>query len=322
MNQMVSVMRRMAGDGRPPPEFGRMSAGRALRLALAQASQELAALDAVPGAAQDERTSVARLEERVGENALFMLLQGPNDGLGLAVVDPAMLAALVEIQTTGRVSPRPVEPRHPTLTDAVLCAPVVNRTIELMAQQMEAVGEAERFAGYRYVIALESPRAIAMTLPDIPYRLLNVPTEFGGGAKSGRLLLVLPFEPPRPVQSIGGAVSGRASGFTDQLRAQVMETHAQLSATLFRIEMPLAQATALKPGAVLHIPRSALERVVLEDLEGRRVATGRLGQINGNRALRLNKEDASPQAQPAAQGLSLPLQGAPRPEVSLAGHQP
>ncbi len=287
-------MRRKAGAGRPPPEIARVTAAKAVRWAVVQAADDTAGLAATAGLVEEARTTLDPFIEGLPEPALLALLEGPGERFGLVVLDTQVLAALIEMQTTGRVVARPAEPRVPTRTDAIMCADFIDRTLELVDERVrEAELEvAPAVTGFRYAIALAEARAIAMSLEDIPYRRFRFDIDLGQGAKSGVMQILLPFDPPGERRK-GGA---EAEAFADAMRAQVMETEAVLTATLFRREMTLAQAARLQVGDILTLPRETLTAVSLEALDGKVVARGRLGQQNGHRAVRLEAENAAANA--------------------------
>lgn len=279
-----SALRRKAGAGRAPPEFGQPSLDRVMRLALAQAAEGVAGLALVAGPLDDRRTTLADMVGKLSETTLMALLEGPDSRFGLAVLDSDLMAALIEVQTTGRVVPRPAEPRVPTRTDAVICADMIDRLLEILEDKSASarLPDGAGLSGYRFAMALAEPRTVSLTLADLPYRQLSVPVDLGGGAKSGRIDLMLPADTPGAAQA-----AGRDTGFSDAMAVQVMSSGATLAATLCRIEMTLAELTALAPGQVIAIPARALTEVAIEDLGGTMVGRGRLGQSGGNRAVRL-----------------------------------
>lgn len=292
-------MRRKAGAGRPPPEIGLPTPAKALQTAIAQSAQEIAALSVNAEAAEAERVTLPKLCEGLPEAALFALIEGPGGGFGLLTLDTQAVAALIEIQTTGRVAPRAAEPRPPTRTDAIMCADFIDRILELFESRVEEHGIefAPALIGYRYAMPLTEVRAIPMTLEDVPFRRFQVDLDIGDGAKAGQLQLVLPFEPSGYRASGAGSEGG---AFSVALQAQVMEAQAVLRTALHRQRMTLADLAALRPGALVEVPRAALGEICVEDISGNTVARGRLGQTGGSRAIRLVETEA---AAPVASGL-------------------
>jgi flagellar motor switch protein FliM len=279
----LSAMRRKAGAGRPPPEIGRTTSATALRVAVAQAAEDVAALVALAAGVQEDRVVRDGFIDALPEHALLALCEDPMGRFGMVVMDPQALAALIEIQTTGRVVPHKAEPRAPTRTDAILAADFINRMLELFA---ELAAEADLavlpvIEGFRYSLPMADTRAVSMTLEDIPYRKFTLTMDLGSGAKEGQLQLLFPFDPPRR------AVDFAAGDDGDTVGDAVMDTHAQMQAVLHRLELPLTAVVGLEVGALVPVPRAALSRVTLEGVTGEEISTGRLGQVGGHRAVRI-----------------------------------
>lgn len=327
-----SVMRRKAGAGRPLPEIGAPTATRILRSALMQAGEDVAALTIVAGQPEETRVTLDPMVEGIEAQALMCLLEGPQAAYGLAILDPQAMAALIEVQTTGRVRTRPADVRAPTRTDAIMCADFIDRTLELLEQ---GATDAELdllpvLAGFRYALALPEPRAISLTLPDIPYRQFSVSLDLGRGAKQGKIDVVLPYDGPG--RGRGGAGLD-PQVFTEALGDVVGTTTARLLGTLHRIELPLAEVAALEVGSLVPIPKEALSQVAIEDIDGRTIMRGRLGQQGGNRALRIGVPAGAgavsialePRDMPAAlaaPGGTIPLEDTlgGMPDLADAGH--
>ncbi|PID36529.1 MAG: flagellar switch protein FliM [Rhodobacterales bacterium] len=284
----ISVMRRLAGAGRPPPEIAALTAEKALRGAVAQAGEDVAALVVSAGTVARGRMTLARLPEEMPENGLLALLEGPEGRFGLLVLDPQALAALIEMQTMGRVLPRPAPPRVPTRTDAIMCADFIDRVLELLEGRVTeaALPDAPALTGFRYALALPDLRAVQLTLEDIPFRHFAAPLDLANGAKTGHLHLILPAEL---------AAKPRAAAEDPERRAayqqRMMRVEAQLTAVLHRVTLPLAAVNRLEIGAQLDIPQEAIRQITLEDCHQNPVAKGRLGQAHGFQALRINPPD-------------------------------
>lgn len=322
-----SVLRRKAGartGPRPRPE-----AERALALALARAAQQALRLPLSVEGVEATRAGLAELLDLPEPLALFALVEGPGEGLGLVMVTAPVLAGLIEAQTIGRVTPADPAPRRPTRTDAAMTAGLIDR---LFAEFERALGEGAEAAwarGYRYASFLDDPRPLALLLEETVYRLFRCTVALGApAAKRGTVLLALPAAPragaaPRralapaptaaaaealislrePGQEAAEAAAVAAARWSRALEAAVMATPATLEAVLDRIALPLASVLALRPGMLLPLPTAALERLALEGPGGRRLAEGRLGQMRGLRAVRLTLAEApQPAALAAEQG--------------------
>ncbi len=310
-DKKVSVIRRMAGVGRPPPEIPRFDMARALKTAFAQAAQEEIDLVAAATRVGQARTTIGKLLESLPENALLTLLEGPQEQYGLLIFDAQSLAAFIEMQTTGRVVPHPAPERIPTRTDALLVSGFINRLLALFSQvafeaELEAAASLE---GYGYRQKLADAREVEMTLPDVPFRLFNVQAEFGTGAKQGQVSLLLPCE------VAGATATPDAQKWHAQFVDLVQCAPVELEAILTRHKMPLSEVTGMRPGMQILLPREAIGQVVFCDLNGDMISMGQLGQTEGFRAVRLTGSCAEHEntESPAQQEFNAPNLAATQP---------
>jgi flagellar motor switch protein FliM len=285
-----SVKRRKAGHGRPPPDAGRMTLSKALRGAVVKSAEAAVGLGAVVTSVRETRTMLAGFCETVAPASLLALLEGPQSAFALAVLETQTLAALIEMQTTGRVIPRPAEPRPPTRTDAVLSADFLDTMLEEFERRTAEAGlaVAPAVAGFRYAVPLADTKALTLTLEDQPYRHYELGLDLADGAKSGRMSLLFPVDPPRAGESgDGGALWEQA------LHASLDGAQVSLHAVLARKAMTLREIAGLVPGALVTLPREVLDKVQLEDLNGAPVSPGRLGRQGNWRAVRVSGEPDS-----------------------------
>lgn len=280
-----AAMRRKAGDGRRPPAIARVTPASVLHLALAQAGEETGGLVVQPGDIAHSRATLSSFCAVLPNPALLALVEGPGARYGCAVLDPATLAALVEMLTTGRVGTGPVTPRPPTRTDAMLSADFLDRVLALFetAAQEADLAIAPVISGFRYALPLEDARAVGLALEEVSYRLFTCALDLGRGARKGEFMLLLPWDPP--VQTATG--QGNAVGWSEALEAAVSGARAELRAVIARPRMALGDVAALEPGALLPLAPDALGAIRVEDISGRVVGTGKLGQSGGMRAVRL-----------------------------------
>ena len=282
-----NVKRRLAGEGRPPPEIGRVTPELALRLAVARAGDDCMEMEVIATSVEMSRSVLTPLVEGIEEHSLLALLQGECGRLGLALFNPQLMAALIEKQTTGRVVPSPAAPRAPTRTDAIMCVDFCNAILDRFhAETLEAsLPVAPALAGFQYAMALEDPRAIQMALEDIPYRVFHVTIDLERKSKEGQMTLVMPYDLPRAKPATGACDAGDQEGAMAEI---AMDTQTDMNAVLHRVEMTLADVTALTVGAQISVPRDAVVRVMLEDIFGEKISLGRLGATAGHRAVCVN----------------------------------
>lgn len=276
-----SVMRRKAGAGRPPPEIGRITTSTVLRVAVAQGAEDALGLVASATAVDESRMTVSVFTAGLPENALLILCENDRKKLGMVVLDQECFAALIEMQTMGRVVSRQTDPRPPTRTDALLCADFIDQILTIFEQgTAEAkLPIAPSVAGYRSGSPLADMRAIEMTLADCPYHYFAVRIDFSDGAKVGEMRILLPLYQPMP------ETHKTNTTWENDLAEVVGCTHVEIEAVLARKELPLAEVTALQVGSLITLPREVVSEVLLIDAEGRGIALGRLGQTAGMRAV-------------------------------------
>lgn len=294
---MQPVLKRKAQAARALSGSIPMGAPRALRLALARSAKSEAGLALSDITVQERQMSLAELLEQPEAHALLAVLEGPGEALGVAVLCPEWLAAVIEAQTTGGVSPAAAPPRKPTRTDAALAAPFIEQTLRAFEALLAQEPDLTWAGGFRYASFLDDPRPLGYVLEEDRYRVFQIRAGLAGAGRQGALLLALPAvgrgpaPAPRPETAAPDA-------WAHILEAMVMELPLHLGAVLGRISLPLAEAAHLAPGQVLTLPMSALERITLEGPDGAALLTGRLGQACGKRALRLSADMPPPPLSP------------------------
>lgn len=258
--------------------------------------------------------TLADLPEMLEDRALLAVVEGPGEALGVLALAPALVAGLIEAQTTGRPGSGPVLPRRPTRTDAAMCAGFVDAALAGFGAQLAAAPDRAWAEGFRYASFLDDPRPLGLLLEETSYRVLRLGLELGeGAARAGALVLALPAEGrgpgPEPPAPGAGVEAAAARAWSERMERGVLASPVRIDAVLHRTSLPIAAVLALRPGSVIPVPLAALERLRLEGLDGCAVALGRLGQHRGHRALRI-VEDGDPPLLPGD------LAGGPEVETS------
>lgn len=303
MAERDAVLRRKVAAARPaetPVETG----GRAWRVAIARAARDCMGLDMAVPVLRDDRRSLGEVLDLLPERALLAVLEGPEQGLGLLALSPEVLAAVIEQQTIGRVSATPPLPRRPTRTDAAMCIRLVDAALLALETALATSPDLTWTAGFRYASFLDEARPVGLLLEDVPFRVLSCDVDLASGARSGRVMLALPAEGrgPRPAAPPStGETPTTGQAWQAALDGAVLGAEIVLDAVIARLRLPLAQAMALEPGAILPLRDGHLDRVALIAPGGDTIATGKLGQHRGARALKLRKlsDAAAPPAAPA-----------------------
>lgn len=309
------VLRRKLSATRAATPEGDTGA-RAWRVAFARAAREVIGLEMAVATLRDDRQSLGELLDQIPDHALLALLEGPQQALGLLVLSPAALAAVIEMQTIGRLGPHAPALRRPTRTDAAMSARLVDHALALLDTALASSADLVWAGGFRYASFLDEARALGLLLEDVPWRVLDCTLDLASGSRQGQVLLALPAEGRGPAPSSAPPVEEAAGGsWQTRLQAAVMGSEVTLDAVIGRLRLPLGQALALEPGMLLPLADGGgLDRVALIGA-GSAVPAGhgRLGQHRGMRALKLHSRAAAGSPAPAPAAPAAGIQ-APRPD--------
>ena len=327
----ASVIRRKTRAAREGGDPRVMSPARALRLSLARAAETLFDLPLTVATVEQRRIESDEIEAELGTDGLFVLLDGAAGARGALRLDPGLLAALIEVQTTGHVRSGTVRPRVPTRTDAAMAAPLVDGLLDgFEAEMTEGVaGHVSR--GFRFGDKMDDTRALALLLVAPDFDSFSLTVDLGPGLRTGQLDLLLPLAPSparrgaRSTRNDGtetGATAAEPEARAD-LATVALAAPAALDAVLARLRLPLSEAMAFRVGERLSIPQESLGAAQLVAAGGHVVAEGRLGRRDGWRALRLGPSESritpasgpDSAAKPGNAAQSSPTQSSPAPSV-------
>ncbi len=284
------VLRKKLLAGQKPGPDGGPGADRAWRLAFARAARDMMKVPVDFTALSVARMSLTEILELPPERALILMLEGPEEGLGLLVLSAAVYGALIEVLTMGRCSAQAHDPRKPTRTDAAMLSPLVDLAMSNLEAALAEDADLSWTSDFRYASFIEEARPLGLMLEEMPYRVLKAELSLVQGQRAGEMLLVLPAEgrgrKPRPKpNSVPDSVARPA--FAAALSARVEQADCTLTAVVARLSMPLAATMHLAVDMVLPLPSAALDQISFDGLDGRCVAVGKLGQNRGMRAVRL-----------------------------------
>lgn len=279
-----------------------MSPAKALRLALATSADKMFDLPLVVSALEQVELSQTALRPEFS-GGLMVLLDGPRGACGAVCVDVALLGALIEVQTTGRVTDRPPQDRPVTRTDAAIAAPLIDATLKGAEALLSEDAPDHWACGYRFGVMMEDARAMTLALHAAAFHVFRLYIEAGDIGRPGVLTVLLPV-PEAPTQKAGGAAKDTALQRT--LEQSAMDVPVRLEAVLGRTTQPLGKVCALKQGDVLPFSMDRPMQIRLEASQKHVVALARLGQMNGARAVRLSPGgDAPARTVPVAQAAPL-----------------
>ncbi|MCB4455472.1 FliM/FliN family flagellar motor C-terminal domain-containing protein [Leisingera sp. McT4-56] len=255
---------------------------KALRRSVARAAADLCDLPmAVLAARQSNRLS-DDLAGQLSDKDLLVVLDCPQGRMGAACMDAATVTALIQQQTIGAVIGKAPDERHYTPTDAAMTAEFLERTFAKVVAMLDGQADQALFSGYRYGAQVETVRSLVLGMEADDYRVIELNIDLACGAMQGVMKLILP-EPTAEEMTggQGGSQGPSLGGNLDSIRAE-------LTAVLCKMRVPLQDFAGLKVGDTLPLDSAFLYETDLLTIGGKPVAQGRLGQMNGARAVRLN----------------------------------
>ncbi|SIO12127.1 Type III flagellar switch regulator (C-ring) FliN C-term [Rhodovulum sp. ES.010] len=313
-----AILRQIVGDSRvevPRALSGEGGAdGRiALRLETARAVREDFGLTAVVEACTPFRPRLEELQGEVLPERLAITLAGGEERTGLLVLSPELALALLEWRLLGMLAEEAPAARPFTGTDAAILADLVDPWLTRFAAAMAERAGSDWAQGYRQGARVEDARHVPLILAEGGYHGFRMTLSLGAGTRGGEMLLALPeSHAPAPAKPAEGA----GMPWPQAMRAGVLGAELALTAVLWRTRLPAAALGQLRPGDMVPIPAAALTAVRLEAPGRVAVAEGRLGQANGERAVRIETIEGDPPglaAPSAAPGLT-----APEPDLPMA----
>lgn len=289
-----SAIRRKLASAKAEAQDGGPGADRSWRVALARAARDELKLPLEVRRLALARVGLAEVMELPPERALIAVLEGPGEGLGVLILAPEVLQAMVEVLTIGKVATTaPLADRRPTRTDAAMVAPMLDAALTDLERALEQEADLVWAGGWRYASFLDDPRPLGLMLEDFGYRVLKAEVDLANGARQGVVQLILPAEgrgrpPARGAATRSSHDDAHAHrAFAEALAEEVETVESTLVAVLMRLSVPLSGVMGLSVGDVLPLASASLDRISLEGGDGRKLAEGKLGQNRGMRALRL-----------------------------------
>jgi len=278
-----TVLARMAGAAVPPAaEEAALTPARAVRMAVARASETACGLKVAVTSVSEEDAALDAVAAALSGGELALELRSVEGAiLGMAALDRELRAAFVESQTMGRLSAVSAPDRAVSVADHALCAPVIDAVMTELALAAGPTSLAGWADGARTGGRIDGGRGVALRLPEDRYRLLRLDIDLGVAGRAGRLLLALPALRGRPVPDPA------PSDWTERLHRSILSAPAVLTAVLHRMSLPISRLEEFAPGDLLPLDGVTVSSIRLEGAGNTVVATARLGQVGGMKAVRL-----------------------------------
>jgi flagellar motor switch/type III secretory pathway protein FliN len=298
--QTTSLMQRKARSARDAQVARTMSLGRALRLTAGKQAELLMGLALNTLGVTRKKIDATSVSSLLGDRSLMLLLDGPDNQVGAAVLDAAMVQGLLQQQIMGKIKGGGQEGdmRPYTATDAALCAPFIETLLAQACVLPEEEADRKLLKGYRFGVWAKEPRQVELVMDAPGFEAVEVTFDMAAGTSTGKLTLILPY-PERAIPKAdpeGGATQATAP--SANLSGTVLGLHAELTIALTRLRLPLQNVTSLKAGDLLDLNLSSMAQALIVDGNGRVISRGTLGQIDGMRAVQVEQDKTKHHSQP------------------------
>lgn len=287
-DQSSLLRRKMGGAGRDAGARTGVPGEIAVMRACARAAYTAAGLKVeMRETSVDTLDGIAPLAGRLATAMLVVPFTAPDGVEGYVALSQEFAQSLIEKATTGRLSKLPLEPRRASSIDLLLCRDFLLRFLENWREIASGSPDADWLDGYAPRDTAVDVDLMVLNSRDIAYRAFTVKLRFDD-TRDAVIEAAFPAErraraevqacPPPEGRDDWGAL----------WRDAVLDSQAELDAVLHRLTLPLRDVRGWSPGDLVELPASALGTVMLGRRGGAVVATARLGQARGSRALRLN----------------------------------
>ncbi|OED49994.1 hypothetical protein AB838_03955 [Rhodobacteraceae bacterium (ex Bugula neritina AB1)] len=255
---------------------------KALRRSVARAAADLCDLPMAVLAARQSNRVPEDLAEQLSDKDLLVVLDCPHGRLGAASMDAATVTALIQQQTIGTVAGKAPDERNYTPTDAAMTSDFLERTFTKVVAMLADQTDQALFTGYRFGAQVENVRSLVLGMEAEDYRIIELTLDLACGAMQGVMKLILPEPTAEELQGGHGSANGPSLG------ANLDSMRAELTAVLCKMRVPVQTFAGLRIGDTIPLDSAYLYETDLLTIGGSSVAQGRLGQMKGSRAVRLN----------------------------------
>lgn len=289
----ASALHRKTATGRAEHQARAMTLARALRLSVAKVADDIFDMAMATIGLRTQEVAGPDLMSLFDDTSLLLLLDGPQRRRAAVLIDPVLVGALIQQQTMGRVLPDTDDaPRAMTTTDAAICAPFLDAIFERAEGMPEGEADRRLLKGYRFGARAEDARLLHLSMDAASYQVIHLDIDVERGSRQGKVMLCMPViassRSDDDVDAFGVEADKNKSPLAVRdLSDTVPALSVELSLVLSRLKMPLHRVTALEVGAVLPLGEARFDKVEIRTTEGRQVGSGTLGQLNGQRAVRV-----------------------------------
>jgi flagellar motor switch protein FliM len=257
-----SALHRKMATGRTEHQARVMTLARALRLSVAKAADDTLDMAMAALSLRTQEVTGPDLLELFDDTSLLMLLDGPQRRRAAVIMDPALVGALIQQQTMGRVvHDVGGEARAMTGTDAAICAPFLDAILERAAKLPEAAADRQ---GYKFGAQAEDARLLHLAMEAPLYHVIHLDSDVERGSRQGKILLCMPVpDPSTDIEDADASGAEEAGANLTKPKLTLAQTvpmlQVELSLVLLRLKLPLHRVSGLNVGDVLSLDGASFD---------------------------------------------------------------
>ncbi len=243
-----------------------------------QAAEQELGLQLTPKADEIVRQDLTRFLDSAENEGLILVLDGSDGQRGALILNTELVGAVIETMTIGRLSgATPIE-RQMTRTDAAIVAPLVDAVLS----RLEGASQPEdAWNGFRFGATAPDLHSLGNVLDDVNYSVISLEFQVADIPYPLRFQLAFPWR-----QEASCVAEPRAENWSANFQSRLRQTQVSVPAVLCNVQVPFETVQTFEPGFILTVPRNALGNSALS-IGNEVIARGKLGQFNGQRALKL-----------------------------------
>jgi len=266
-----------------------ITSSRAVRLALTKSANDSIGLALTVSSVAEAESTLDDALSDLDDTLLLVGLLRDARCVGLAILDQEMRAAAVEMQTVGALISQKAAARPPTHTDGFLCQSLLDQFLTAFPEAVRGTSLDGWGDDVRPDTRVPDLRTAGLILADGRYRSVQMTVELGVADRQGVLQILLPMTelsaPPH-------AVKTAPVDWHKEFRDGVMDARPSMEAILHRFTVPFATVRGMRVGDEIPLPGCTVASVKLVAGNGAPVALGKLGQMGGMRAIRIEAPPA------------------------------
>ncbi|MEO0916122.1 MAG: hypothetical protein AAFY31_03945, partial [Pseudomonadota bacterium] len=169
---MSEVLRRKLGARRASDRSNAVSVETVLRKTMPRDADRILTLEAVVTQVTGGTMFKEQLLEAIGPQDLVYLAEDERAGRGVITLNPPLMAGIVEVQVSGRVSQKPVVERVPTRTDGIVAGEIIDAWLSTANTAMPEAGLESTWPmlGFERIPGKMSRREVDLSIEPVEFR--------------------------------------------------------------------------------------------------------------------------------------------------------